>query len=96
MLKIIRNVNFAGLEEYIIPSKVEAAPESHRALSLLSNNSWGSCEPQSISFEQPVHTNHTTRSVLQFISQKSPLASSEYWRTEQPSTDSQVHTLTSH
>ncbi|KAJ6428370.1 hypothetical protein OIU84_023740 [Salix udensis] len=85
-----------GLEEYIIPSKVEAAPESHRALSLLSNNSWGSCESRSISFEQPVRTNHTTQSVLQVIPQKSPLASSEYWRTEQPSTDSQLHTLTSH
>ncbi|XP_073260810.1 squamosa promoter-binding-like protein 2 isoform X1 [Populus alba] len=85
-----------GLEEYIIPSKAEAAPESHRALSLLSNNSWGSREPQSISFEQPMHTNHTTQSVLQVIPQNSPLASSEYWRTEQPSTDSQVHTLTSH
>ncbi|CAK7336169.1 unnamed protein product [Dovyalis caffra] len=88
----------AGWEEPIIPSKAKPAPEFHRALSLLSNNSWGSCEPQSISFEQPMHMSHTSmpQSVLQVIPQSSPLASSECWRTERPSADSQMHTLTSH
>lgn len=94
----------AGLDYSLIPSKAEATPEFHRAtpefhraLSLLSTDSWGSCEPQSISFEQPMHANHTSmpQSVLHAVPQSSPLASSEYWRTEQQSNDPQVHTLSS-
>ncbi|KAI9398349.1 hypothetical protein POPTR_003G172600v4 [Populus trichocarpa] len=93
-----------GLDYSLVPSKVEATPEFHRAtpefhraLSLLSTDSWGSCEPQSISFEQPMHANHTSmpQSVLHTVPQSSPLASSEYWRTEQQSNDPQVHTLSS-
>lgn len=104
MLKFNRNVNFTGLDSSLVPSKVEATPEFHRAtpefhraLSLLSTDSWGSCEPQSISFEQPMHANHTSmpQSVLHTVPQSSPLASSEYWRTEQQSNDPQVHTLSS-
>jgi hypothetical protein len=97
MLKFNRNVNFTGLDYSLVPSKVEATPEFHRALSLLSTDSWGSCEPQSISFEQPMHANHTSmpQSVLHTVPQSSPLASSEYWRTEQQPNDPQVHTLSS-
>jgi hypothetical protein len=95
-LKFNRNVNCTGLDYSLVPSKVEATPEFHRALSLLSTDSWGSCEPQSISFEQAMHANHTSmpQSVIHAVPQSSPLASS-YWRTEQQSNDPQVHTLSS-
>ncbi|KAJ6388188.1 hypothetical protein OIU77_026708 [Salix suchowensis] len=84
-----------GLDYSLFPSKAEATPEFHRALSLLSIDSRGSCEPQSISFEQPMHTNHTSmpQSVLHAVPQSSPLALSEYWRTEQQSNYPQVHAL---
>ncbi|KDP26813.1 hypothetical protein JCGZ_17971 [Jatropha curcas] len=85
-----------GLEEPIISSNVDATQDLHRALSLLSTNSWGSCEPKSISHEQPTHTSHT--GLPQLLTQAMPRGSiiepSDYWRTEQHS-DSRVHTLTS-
>ncbi|KAF2292898.1 hypothetical protein GH714_029700 [Hevea brasiliensis] len=91
--------NFAGLEESIISPNVDATQDLHRALSLLSTNSWGSCEQKSVSHEQPAHTSasHTgmPQSVLHVMSQGMPLASTDYWRTEQ-TTDSREHTLTAH
>ncbi|KAJ9169318.1 hypothetical protein P3X46_017524 [Hevea brasiliensis] len=88
-----------GLEESIISPNVDATQDLHRALSLLSTNSWGSCEQKSVSHEQPAHTSasHTgmPQSVLHVMSQGMPLASTDYWRTEQ-TTDSREHTLTAH
>ncbi|KAF2286484.1 hypothetical protein GH714_017267 [Hevea brasiliensis] len=84
-----------GLEESIISPNVDATQDLHRALSLLSTNSWGSCEQKSISHEQSARTSHTgmPQSMLHVMPQSVPLASSDHWRTEQ-STDSRVHNLT--
>ncbi|EEF47459.1 squamosa promoter-binding-like protein 2 [Ricinus communis] len=85
------------LEESIISSNVDATQDLHRALSLLSTNSWGSCEPKSFSHERPAQLSHTgmPQSVLHAVPQGLPLTSSDYWRAEQHITNSRVHTLTS-
>ncbi|KAA8529557.1 hypothetical protein F0562_033644 [Nyssa sinensis] len=84
-----------GLKESIFSSNLDVAPDLRRALSLLSTNSWGS-EPESITLDQPMHVNHTSmpQSMMRTVSQGLPLASPEYWQTEQQLTDSRIHTLT--
>ncbi|KAL3501011.1 hypothetical protein ACH5RR_035460 [Cinchona calisaya] len=67
-----------------ISSNLDAAPES-RALSLLSTNSLGSSEPESVSFDHPLHANPSA------FPQGLPLASSEYWQFEPQSS---THFLT--
>lgn len=73
-----------------ISSSDSAAPDFPRALSLLSTNSWGSSEPESISFDHPLRV-HATTMPLSAIPQALPLASSEYWQIE---TQSSSHTFT--
>ncbi|KAL5760203.1 hypothetical protein ACOSQ2_019041 [Xanthoceras sorbifolium] len=86
-----------GEEESMISFNLGATQDCHRALSLLSTNSWGLCEPKPASLGNPISTSHTTmpQTVMHAMAQGSPLASSEYRRTEKEST-AQVHTLTSH
>uniref|UniRef100_A0A5B7ADI6 Putative squamosa promoter-binding-like protein 2 isoform X1 n=1 Tax=Davidia involucrata TaxID=16924 RepID=A0A5B7ADI6_DAVIN len=84
-----------GLKESMLSSNLDVAPDLRRALSLLSTNSWGS-EPESITLDQPMHVNHTgmPQPVMHAVPHSLPLASSDYWQTEQQSTDSRMHTLT--
>ncbi|KAK9276652.1 hypothetical protein L1049_006188 [Liquidambar formosana] len=86
-----------GLEEPMLSSNLDAAQDLRRALSLLSTNSWGSCEPEPVSLDHPMHVNNMSmpHSMQHAVPQSLPLAASGYWRTEQQSTDSQVHTSTS-
>ncbi|KAJ4825007.1 hypothetical protein Tsubulata_040780 [Turnera subulata] len=90
--KVKAEVLNQGIEEPIVSSTVENTPYLHRALSLLSSNSWSSCEPKSASLEQSVHTNHAgmPQPVPHIMSQGLPLSSAGYWRTEQQQTETQV------
>ncbi|XP_050204736.1 squamosa promoter-binding-like protein 2 [Mercurialis annua] len=84
-----------GSEESMISPNVDATQDLHSALSLLSMNSWGS---KSISHQQPPQMSHHTampHSMLHTVPQSLPLASSDYWRTEQQITDSRVKNLAS-
>ena len=67
--------------------------ELHRALSLLSNDSWVSCEPKHGSLAYSMHVNPTSmpQPAMNAISQGFPRALSENWQMEQQ-TASQVHT----
>ncbi|XP_038713341.1 squamosa promoter-binding-like protein 2 [Tripterygium wilfordii] len=86
-----------GLEEPRISSNVDATQDLHCALSLLSSDSWGSCQPKSSSFELPMHTHHAImpQTAVHVIPRGLPLPSSECWRNEQHSSSSQVHSLAS-
>ncbi|THG11660.1 squamosa promoter-binding-like protein 12 [Camellia sinensis] len=78
-----------------LSSNLDAAPD-HRALSLLSTNSWGS-EPANIALDHPIHVNLTTmpQPMIHGVPQGLPLSSSDYWQTEQHSTDPRhIHPLT--
>ncbi|GAA0161052.1 hypothetical protein LIER_17459 [Lithospermum erythrorhizon] len=81
----------------VTSATVGAAPDFHRALSLLSTNPWGSCEPVSIPFDNTIHATRVNmpQTLLHAIPQSS-LPSSEYWLDgQQPSTYPRVHSLTS-
>ncbi|XP_009766988.1 squamosa promoter-binding-like protein 12 [Nicotiana sylvestris] len=69
--------------------------EFPRALSLLSTNSWGSSEPETVSLNNPTHANQSSmpEQMMQAIPQGVPLMSCEYWQGEQPSSDPRDHTL---
>lgn len=74
------------LEESMISTNLDAAQDLRRALSLLSTNSWGSCDPEAVSMDQhPMHVTSTSmpHSVMDGVSQGLPLAAPENWRTEQ-------------
>nr|QMV47667.1 squamosa-binding protein-like 2 [Paeonia suffruticosa] len=86
-----------GLEESIVSSRsvssnLDATQDLHHAPSLLSTNSWGSCPPEPLSLDNPLQVNDTTMSFS--VPQYSSIAVSEYWQTEQQSTDFRAHTLT--
>ncbi|KAG8383301.1 hypothetical protein BUALT_Bualt05G0170400 [Buddleja alternifolia] len=66
-------------------SSVDAAPEYRRALSLLSSNSWDSCERESIPLQHPVPENDTQPMIHHAIPEGVPLPSSEIWLTGQHS-----------
>ncbi|XP_044489665.1 squamosa promoter-binding-like protein 2 [Mangifera indica] len=88
-----------GVEESMISFNHGAAQDCHRALSLLSTSSWALCEPKQVSHNHPVNTSHTTsmpQTAAHAVAHGSTLASSEYRRTQKGSTESQVHTLSSH
>lgn len=55
----------------------------HRALSLLSTNSWGSYQTKSISQEHSNRTTSTTQPITHSTSQCIPVDSSDYWHTDQ-------------
>nr|AVV48336.1 squamosa promoter binding-like protein [Litchi chinensis] len=87
-----------GEEESMISFNLGATQDCHRALSLLSTNSWGGvCEPKSVPLSNPLNTSHTNmpQTVMHAMAQGSPLTSSEYRRTGKEST-AQVHTMASH
>lgn len=84
--------NIAGVEEPTLTSKMGTTQDFHRALSLLSNDSWISCEPKHGSLAYSMHANPTSMSqpVMNVISQGFPRALSENWQMEQQTTESQV------
>ncbi|KAJ0430987.1 putative squamosa promoter-binding-like protein [Helianthus annuus] len=75
-----------GFKESLSPN-VDAL----RALSLLSNNSWGLYEPDLIRLDQPhpmgSDNPFMVQPGLQTVPQGLPLSSSDYWQTEQHSLD---------
>ncbi|TKY59902.1 Squamosa promoter-binding protein 12 [Spatholobus suberectus] len=78
------NTEIPSVEDSINSSDPNATKDFHRAPSLLSTNSWGSYEAKSISLEQSDHTTSATQPATHVVSQHLPLASSEYWHTDQP------------
>ncbi|XP_002271312.2 squamosa promoter-binding-like protein 2 isoform X1 [Vitis vinifera] len=86
-----------GLGDSMISSNLDTSQDLRRALSLLSTNSWGSCETQPIPSDHPMHVNQTSmpQSIMHAVSQGMLHSTSEHWRTELPSTDSRVHILPS-
>ncbi|KAI7741703.1 hypothetical protein M8C21_026503, partial [Ambrosia artemisiifolia] len=81
-----------GFKESLSPN-VDAL----RALSLLSNNSWGLYEPDLIRLDhpQPIGSDNLfmVQPGLQTVPQSMPLPSPDYWQTEQQSTDANIPTL---
>ncbi|PPD69641.1 hypothetical protein GOBAR_DD33480 [Gossypium barbadense] len=84
------------VEESTVASNMGTTQDLHRALSLLSNESWVSCEPkQHGSLAYPVHVSGSSMSqpTMNVISQSFPIpyALSENWQMEQEqTTQSQV------
>lgn len=78
-----------GLKESMSSSNIDAALDLRRALSLLSNNSWGSCEPDLITSDHPMNANQTSvhQPVMHVVPQGLPLSSSQYWQVDQQSND---------
>lgn len=82
-----------GPQESMLSSNLDAVPNLHRALSLLSTDSWGSESPNIIP-DHPIQRNFTSMPQFAMLPQGLPLTSSEYWQSEW-STDSQrAHSLT--
>ncbi|XP_050276190.1 squamosa promoter-binding-like protein 2 [Quercus robur] len=84
-----------GLGESMMSTDLDASQDFRRALSLLSTNSWDSQESKPA---RHPHSNHTSQSnmpqpLTHAMTQGLPHTSSEHWRTEQQSTESQVHIL---
>ncbi|KAI8526840.1 hypothetical protein RHMOL_Rhmol12G0028300 [Rhododendron molle] len=81
-----------GSKESMLSFSLDAAQE-HRALSLLSTDSWDS-EPANIPLnQQPVHVNltTTTQPLMHGVPQGIPLASLEYWQSERPTDSRFMH-----
>nr|AUW52967.1 squamosa promoter binding-like protein 2 [Petunia x hybrida] len=70
-------------------------PEFPRALSLLSTNSWGSSEPESVSLNRPTHASHISMAepIMHAIPQGIPHLSCDYWQAGQNSSYPRNHTL---
>ncbi|KAJ7957547.1 Squamosa promoter-binding-like protein [Quillaja saponaria] len=79
-----------GIVDLMITSDLKkTTQEFHRALSLLSTDSWSSCETKSNSLEHPNHTETAIAQPLMHTTMQSmPLASSEYWKTNKQPIDS--------
>ncbi|GLT73806.1 hypothetical protein SLA2020_456400 [Shorea laevis] len=82
------------VEEPTMSSNMGMAQDLQRALSLLSTDSWGSCEPKQGSLDYSIHTNNSdiSQPVMHTNSQGFPLALTENWQIEHQSTASQVQT----
>lgn len=84
---------FAGSKESMLSFSLDAA-QDHRALSLLSTDSWGS-EPANIPLDQqqPIHVNltTTTQPPMHGVPQGIPLSSLEYWQSERPTDSRFMH-----
>lgn len=63
----------------MISSHLEAAPAYRRALSLLSNNSWGSCAQESAPVQSPEKDMYTTQPMINLIPEGMPLSCSDLW-----------------
>ncbi|KAK6116601.1 hypothetical protein DH2020_049707 [Rehmannia glutinosa] len=74
-------------------SSLDAAPD--RALSLLSSNSWDSCEPESIPLHHPMQENDSniTQPMIHAIPEGVPLSSSDFWLGGQHSTHPHLQSL---
>ncbi|KAJ8547718.1 hypothetical protein K7X08_011304 [Anisodus acutangulus] len=69
-------------------------PEFPRALSLLSTNSWGSSEPETVSLNHPTHANQTSmpEQMMQAIPQGLlHMSNSQYWQAGQHSLAANSH-----
>ncbi|KAI3720420.1 hypothetical protein L6452_21336 [Arctium lappa] len=80
-----------------LPPNVDAL-DLRRALSLLSNNSWGVYEPDLIGLDHPhqMHPDNPSNILQQHGIQSVPLSSSDYWQAEQQqSIDPHSHAKTS-
>ncbi|XWS22770.1 hypothetical protein CRYUN_Cryun29cG0065000 [Craigia yunnanensis] len=83
-----------GVEESTVASNMGTTQDLHRALSLLSNDTWVSCEPKHGSLAYSMHANPTSlpQPAMNAISQGFPCSLSENWQMEQQTTESQAHT----
>ncbi|PPS06078.1 hypothetical protein GOBAR_AA14566 [Gossypium barbadense] len=85
-----------GVEESTVASNMGTTQDFHRALSLLSNESWVSCEPKqhgSLAYPVQVSGSSMSQPTMNVISQSFPIpyALSENWQMEQEqTTQSQV------
>ncbi|CAA3029994.1 squamosa promoter-binding 12 [Olea europaea subsp. europaea] len=84
-----------GSKGSIFSSHLDAAPGHRCALSLLSSNSWGSCEPESIMLNNPINESGTSvpQPVMHAIPEGLPFTSAEFWQTAQQPTHPSVHAL---
>ncbi|KAK8512767.1 hypothetical protein V6N13_090482 [Hibiscus sabdariffa] len=83
-----------GVEEPTVASDMATTHDLHRALSLLSNDSWVSCEPKHGLVAYPMHAHPTTsvsQPAMNAISQGFPSTLSENWLMEHQTAESQVH-----
>ncbi|XP_022733083.1 squamosa promoter-binding-like protein 2 isoform X2 [Durio zibethinus] len=82
-----------GVEESTVASNMGTTQDIHRALSLLSNDTWDSCKPKHGSLAYSMHANPATMSqpAMNAVSQGFPLALSENWLMEQQTAESQAH-----
>ncbi|KAB1225828.1 Squamosa promoter-binding-like protein 12 [Morella rubra] len=81
-----------GLDEPMMSVEMDAAQDFRRARSLLSTNS---CDSQEQKAAPHPYTNPTSHSSMLQLTQALPHASSHHWQTEQQSTNSRVHVLSS-
>lgn len=82
----------AGSKESMLSFNLDAAQE-HRALSLLSTDSWA---PANIPLDQQsIHVNlaNTTQPPMHGVPQGLPLASPEYWQSQRPTDSRLMHTF---
>ncbi|XVF43699.1 hypothetical protein PTKIN_Ptkin02bG0061600 [Pterospermum kingtungense] len=84
-----------GLQDSTVASNMGTTQELHRALSLLSNDSWVSCEPKHGSLAYSMHVNPTSSmsqpAAVNAVSQGFPGALSEDWQMEQPTSETEIH-----
>lgn len=76
----------------MVSVEMDAAQDFRRARSLLSTNS---CDSQEQKAAPHPYTNPTSHSSMLQLTQALPHASSHHWQTEQQSTNSRVHVLSS-
>ena len=64
-------------------SSLDAAPEYRRALSLLSSNSWDSCNQESVQLHHQLHENSSNiiQPMYHAIPEGVPFSSSDFWPT---------------
>ncbi|KAK8522595.1 hypothetical protein V6N13_115555 [Hibiscus sabdariffa] len=91
----VLNQDFVGVEESTVASDMATTQDLRRALSLLSNDSWVSCEPKhgSVAYST-MHDNPTTgvsQPAMNAIPQGFPSTLSETWLMEHQTAESQVH-----
>lgn len=81
----------------MMSTDLDASQDFRRALSLLSTNSWDSQESKPARHPRSNHTSQSNmpQPLMHDMTQGLPRTSSEHWRTEQQSTESQVHILSS-
>ncbi|GMP82331.1 hypothetical protein CsSME_00036686 [Camellia sinensis var. sinensis] len=80
-------------KESMLSSNLDAVPNLHRALSLLSTDSWGSESPNIIP-DHPIQRNFTSMPQFAMLPQGLPLTSSEYWQSEWSTDARRAHSLT--